>query len=331
MAQKRTQPTDSTAPRNSSPQAALEEASHKGGGGESAFFFFFGFLLTAFGTALSFAPEFSWRLTRIGQELASMGVQNGVLVVGGLILFGMGLLARQGGRRGPAVVAQTVKEDTSVKEDEEFQLLVDQMTTRLGQLRTSILQIAEDLAGVAEGQQVFFQKQESARTAQAQSQSGPQDGLFRLAASLDKLNAYVDERIHGLDLQLRSGLDSVVHAVHQTRHSLEHRLGTTPAPAAEPAEATFGQNSPELDLQVLVDLEQPAPATPAVPPTPAPAPAPDPASDFFQAMEQMEHGMGAGPASGQAAGPLGGAEPLSGTSGLDPLDALLPDDPMPPR
>jgi len=246
---------------------APTEQGRRSRGSEGVLFFVLGSLLAVFGVALAAAPEFSWHLTKIGRALAAAGVESGILIVGGLVFAGLGQVARRSDH--PVAVVEAPQ---TPQENEEFRLLVDQLTAQFSQLRTSTLQIAEDIAGISEVQKVLFHKLDDKDDLAQQHR----DALFRLAASLDKLNAHVDERIHALDLQVRSGLDGMLQAIGQARHQLECRIDALSSPSESKMSPPpgFTSRSPENELHVLVDLEDQPAATPSAPFTEA-------GDDFF--------------------------------------------------
>jgi hypothetical protein len=217
---------------------------------ESNALFVTGGVIAVFGLALAAAPEYSWHLTKIAQALATAGVESGTLIVGGLVLLGVGLLARQRTSVAIAMAHQGHEEDRS-----DFRLVADQLIAKLTQLSTSSLQVAEDVTSVAEVQQGFFHKLDGKDDLDQEHRSA----LFRLASSLDKLTAHFDERIHALDLQFRGGLDGVIQVVNQTRQLLEARIDASTSQASSKMSLDFPPRTPDDDLHVLVDLESPAP------------------------------------------------------------------------
>ena len=223
-----------------------------------------GGLFTVFGLAIATAPEYSWSLTKIGQALHAAGIESGMLIVGGLVLLAIGLLARQ--RTQPvAFVAASKGPD----EESDFRLVADQLSTQINRLSTTSLQVSEDVTVMAEVQKSLFSNIEGKDGLALEHR----DALFRLAASLDKLNAHFDERIHALDLQVRGGLDSVIHALNQTRHHLEARLSASDSQPSSKMSPGFSPSTPaNEELHVLVDLEEPT----SIPTTTA-----EESADFF--------------------------------------------------
>jgi len=242
---------------------------------------FLGFTLLATGVGFAAAPHYSWQVTKIARQAAEFGVQSGVLMVGGLVLLGLGLVAR-------SVVVPRHEEPVENPLEGQLHLLNEQVSAKLGQLRTSLLQLSENMDALAAQQQAHFQTQ-------SETTEGPnhqQDALFRLAASLDKLNAHFDERIHGIDLQLRSGFESMASEIRR----LPERRPEASAPARlEPVRHDHGQ-------------------------------APEGAIDFYETMQKLD--AIAGGCEPRVNGPRPRQQPPAPfpVQGSEALDALLPDD-----
>jgi hypothetical protein len=251
--------------------------------------FFLAFALVAAGVGFAAAPHFSWQVTKVARIAADYGVQSGVLVLGGLGLFGLAIVAR--------AAAAPAPEPESNPVEGQLQLINEQLSAKLGQLRTSLLQITEDVTAISAVQQTQFQKQGDAPDHQ-------QDALFRLAASLDKLNAHIDERIHAVDLLLRSGFESMAAAMHDLRR-------------------TGGRVEPSLARAEVA----PDPFATMPVPQHGPAHAPEGTIDFYEALQKLDAIAGdprGGPPRGQAQ-PQHPQPPFM-SQDSETLDALLPED-----
>lgn len=256
----------------------------------AGFLFFLGFCLVAAGVGFAAAPHYSWTVTKIARQAATLGVQNGVLVVGGLILLGLGIVARN---RGSSASAEASEDDGS---GEELHLLNEQLSAKFSQTRTALLQLSEGQRALGAQIQVLQQKADEHPAQQDPAPNQNQDAIFRLAASLDKLNAHFDERIHGIDLQLRSGLETLAAELRRARP--ERPAPAAPIPARrEPAR---GQPSPSM--------------------------APEGAIDFYETMQKLDAIAGeaeAGPAPhhhrSNPAAPFGSSNETT-------LDSLLPEE-----
>ena len=193
-----------------------------------------GFVLLATGVGFATAPHYSWQVTKVARQAAAYGVQNGVLILGGLVFFGLGLVARA------SAAPRKSEEPQEHPLEDELRLLNEQLSGKLGQLRTSLLQISEGMGALSAQQQAQFAEQRTERPEVPQ-----QDGLFRLAASLDKLNAHFDERIHGIDLQLRSAFESLAAEIRRTPASRVEPAPPTRPDVARHAHAQAQPQTPE--------------------------------------------------------------------------------------
>ena len=220
---------------------------------------------------------------------------NGELFVGGLLLLAMGLVLRTAvkvARAQPAGGSGSSSHDES-----DFILVADQLATDVAQCLSSVMKISEEVSVLAQGQRDAMQRQSS----DGSNTDRQETAIFTLAASIDKLNAHIDERVHGLDVQMRSRFDNIANAIHETRQALEsHQVGglaQTPRPLAA------------------------APAPMAAPMAPA---APEPTIDFFENMEMANQPIASD--FGSVPPAIDPNPPLPGALGGGGLDALLPDD-----
>jgi hypothetical protein len=201
--------------------------SRKGG----RFLFLLGFTLVAVGVGFAFAPRYSWQVTKVARMAAELGVQSGALLVGGLVLLGLGIVARSASTAHP----QTDHRAEYEALQSDLNLFNEQLTTKLAQLRAALAQVHDGVSAVASQQQANMQGQ-SERGAPGDN---AQDAIFRLAASLDKLHAHFDERVHAVDLQLRSGFEALLNASHDVRR----HLGQGPSAELETASASPHQHA----------------------------------------------------------------------------------------
>ena len=321
----------------------FDDDRHAKGGAAGGLLLFLGFVATGAGAAFAASPHFSWQVQKIARQVHAYGVGNDVLIVGGLLLFGLGLVARAVAGNAKLSRAPQPQNDNS-----DVLRAVDGLVREVGDVRTSVAQVAGDLLAVSEAQRVFHAQAQQARDEQ---QPDSQDALFRLAASLDKLNAHIDERFHGIDVQFRSRFDTVANAIQETRSVLEAKLQELPAhaaPAAPPA-------APVQPLASAGATPEPAPAPEAPLPVDPVAEELDetgqPRMDFFETMEKLDeiarHGTTATPpqaAPQQPAAPEQAPPPAPGQHlelqkpalpqqqhEPETLDAFLPDDPTYPR
>lgn len=269
--------------------ATTEFATGPQKGAGAGFLFLLGFALVATGVGFALAPHYSWQVTKIAHRASELGVQNGVLLVGGLVLFGLSIVARSAGA--------TTTVDTGSHHDAlqaDLQVLDEQLSAKIGQLRTALMQVQEGVNGVANQQQEHFSRQQGSR---GEGADHSQEALFRLAASLDKLHAHFDERVHAVDLQLRSGFESLLNVSHDLRRVLDVHS----APAAGPA----GRALP----------------THAQPPQ-------EGTIDFYQTMQKLDAIAGASEPQPAAGAPRPRSQPQAPfpSAGGESLDALLPEE-----
>jgi len=257
--------------------------------------FFAGSALMAAGAGFAFAPHYSWQVVKIARQAQALGLENGTLFVGGLVLFGLGLVAR-------AAAAAARPQDRSGEMQSlqaELSLGNEQLANKLAQVRAALNQVGESVASVA-SQQVALSQGSSTQGNEA---DGGREAVFRLAASLDKLHAHFDERLHAVDLQLRSGFETLLGASSEVRRALE-----TSAPA--PLHAHVASHAPAVN--------------PADPFAPIPESTPGSAIDFYQTMQKLDAIAGESPSQGGR-----GRHPQppfpSHTPGQS-LDALLPEE-----
>jgi hypothetical protein len=260
----------------------------------ATFLFLLGLALVGLGAAFAYAPKFSWQLAKIAEQASALGLQNGALVVGGLVVLGLGVVARVASPAAPATDTREELEGLQA----ELHLQNEQLSTKLGQLRTALLQVQESVAGLSAQQLALLQAQ--GETAHPQDQS--QDAVFRLAASLDKLHAHFDERVHAIDLQLRNGFETLLAAGQRGAHVEAHHASI---PAPLPAHGPHGSHGSHGSHGHAYE-----------------APQPEPGIDFYQTMQKLDAIAGeldaqVDPSQPQAPFP---------SHGVDALDALLPEE-----
>jgi hypothetical protein len=176
------------------------------------FLFLLGLALVAGGAAFALAPYYSWQVTKLAHAAAGHGLHSGALLVGGLALVGLGIVVRSASSAHPQ--SDHRAEYEALQSD--LNLFNEQLTTKLAQLRAALMQVHDGVSAVVANQQSQMQGQGE----HGSPADGARDALFRLAASLDKLHAHFDERVHAVDLQLRSGFEALLNASHDVRRHL---------------------------------------------------------------------------------------------------------------
>lgn len=252
-----------------------------------------GLALVGAGAGFAFAPHYSWQVVKIARQAHALGLENGTLVVGGLLMLGLALLAK-------SLAAASAAPDHSAEIQglqSELSLVNEQIANKLGQLRASLQQVGENVTAISAVQ--ASQAQQAGETNDAEA---VREAVFRLAASLDKLHAHFDERLHAVDLQLRSGFETLLGASQELRRHLEQPVAHAPV---APAHALAGN-----------------PADPFGPI--GHAPAPSAGIDFYQTMQKLDA------ISGESTPPAGRGrqpQPPFPSQGANPaLDALLPEE-----
>lgn len=190
---------------------------------------FLGVLFLGAGVALALSTRFSPKLAAIDQKVQALGFDHGSMILGGLGLFALAMVARR-----ISVLERLQVAGDSSRAD--ILLAIDQLATDSSQLLTSLLRLGEEVGTLSEGQKAALEQQ---RVLAERQGDGANDALFRLAASMDKLHARLDERFHQVDVQFRSRFESLQNTLHETRSALEQRMGHGETPrAALPKEET---------------------------------------------------------------------------------------------
>lgn len=259
--------------------------------------FFAGTALMAAGAGFAFAPHYSWQVVKIARQASALGLENGTLFVGGLVLFGLGLVTRA--VAGAAKPRDNSSEFSSLQS--ELSLSNEQIANKLAQLRAGLNQVGESVSSLA-AQQAAQAQQPSTASAEGE---GVREAVFRLAASLDKLHAHFDERLHAVDLQLRSGFETLLHASSDLRRTLE-----TAAPAPAPSHLA----APHVAHAAVASADPFAPVAESQPGS---------AIDFYQTMQKLDA------IAGESAPPARGRQPQApfpASGHGQSLDALLPEE-----
>jgi len=265
-------------------------SSHKG----ERFLFLMGFALVMVGIGFALAPYYSWQVTKVARFASGMGLHSGALLVGGLVMLGLGIVARVSGAASPASDNKAEYEAMQ----SELNLFNEQLSTKLAQLRTALMQVHDGVNSLAAQQQAEATQHHEEKSAPDQAQ----DAIFRLAASLDKLHAHFDERVHAVDLQLRSGLEALRNASHDVRRHLGQGPSVSPesdAVAAHTHHAHHGQHA---------------------------SPSGHGGIDFFETMQKLD--AIAGEEAGDASKEQHGHQPQAPlpSHGKDQLDVLMPEE-----
>lgn len=260
------------------PQAVRIQRRVAGGGG---LLLFAGFCLAAGSAALAVAPEYSWQATRIARLLASNGVGFDTLFVGGVVLMGLGIVAR--GVRSVGRIALENAEGPAT-DAMDMPLVIDQLLADMAQLKGAVHEVALQVAAAGESQR------HAAESAPAEEGArGDQDAMFRLASSLDKLGARLEERFASeMDGTRRLLEDFTAHL-----DQLHPAAAAQPAPVTQAAAAPAGPSSSTVAMATeggaaLTSAAGPFAEPTGAPPVPA-GPAPGPRSTLLdEDAEELE-------------------------------------------
>jgi len=174
-----------------------------------------GFVLFSSGTALVAAPEYSQRARNVADFLARFaGIQSGLLMLGGLVFFSLGVLSRGITRLSSSVATPAPRPEQEDRVD--VSLAVEQLAGDVAQLRTTFHQVSGDiekttvtLQQLLEAHEAFVQLQGQAPVEDQGQKPLDNDPLFLLAGSLDQLNARLDERLIALTARIDERLASL--------------------------------------------------------------------------------------------------------------------------
>ena len=233
------------------------------GGGYAFLLMLAGLTLLGGGLVLSVPDQFSWQLVKLRRMLAPYGVEGSMLAFTGLAVLATAFTARAAVRASKSVVQALSSRD----QVDQFELLAGQLATDLANVRHALARVGETVAAVAANQNQLV-AQMAEMNAMPDQGGDQREGLFRLAASLDKLGAQMDERLHGLDAKIREKIDHVAVAIDTARSAMQGRMSSHAASTfhreAEAPQRPSGivyvdeqqsRATPE-ELDVLVELEK---------------------------------------------------------------------------
>ncbi len=172
------------------------------------------------GMTLSLGPRLSWKLSQIAEGFRNLGVEGGVLMMGGLIMVAVGLL-----RRGQVALR------TPTTEQAEDRLLIEQLTkdslraaADLSRLESGLAHVEAELA--ATGQELAQRIAASAREISGlipppQEMPSPDEAIFRLAASLDQVGMRIEQRLKAQYTALQDHLEDVGAAILSARNQMQ--------------------------------------------------------------------------------------------------------------
>jgi len=289
------------------------------GGGYATLLFLGGLGLVVGGGGMATADHFSWQLVKIRHMVEPYGVQGASLAMIGIVVIGMSFVARAA-VKASASVARSAAVNSGGK---EIAMLADQVAANLAGVKRSISRLSEGVSSLLTTQnQVLQQLAHNGGEGQTPDQ---RDGLFRLAASLDKLGAQMDERLQGLDSKIRTKIDGVTDAIDRARASLASGAATAgslafegePAPPPPPPHlphAETGVSASQEELDVLVELEREL------------LEGKEPNLEFFDAVEEIDSRVEEEPESPSIELDVETPRGPVGSPPRQPLDVLMPED-----
>lgn len=197
------------------------------GGGDATAWMLLGLLALAGGVALMALPSLSWSAAKVASRLGELGVESGVVMLGGALMMVLGLV-----RRGQHAARVEMQYDAS--------LLFEQIAAELVEIRSSLESTrAREESSV---RQIEELRQELTQTRGALSEAiernAPRDNsdaVFQLAAGLDKLGLRVEQRLRLHHSALQDSVEELSATVEHSRRSLEELLQTHSQPLPESA------------------------------------------------------------------------------------------------
>ncbi len=173
------------------------------GGGLAWLLVLGGLALVAGGAALCLADRFSWQVVRVRRMLETFGVSGAPVALTGVTVLAAGMAARAALRGSRSLVAG----QGGGAQGERLELVTGQLATDLASVRQAMGRLGEGMNQLAGAQnQLGTQLAELGATDPGKDQ---REGLFRLAASMDKLAAQIDERFVALERELGERFERV--------------------------------------------------------------------------------------------------------------------------
>lgn len=191
-----------------------------------------GVMLVLGGIALAsmpkLAPQYGW----IVGSAAKYGMSVGTIALGGIVLWGLGL-----------VVRQVAKANETDAQDSDEMLILEQLVLDFTKLRDGVQDLRVELGQVKETSASILDT--SARLSEVQATQGHQDAIFRLAASLDQVGARIEHRLGTQNTTLQDTLGELNTAILAT-----HTLVSEWAAGASHTESS---SKPDLQIQPRLD------------------------------------------------------------------------------
>jgi hypothetical protein len=215
-----------------------------------------GGLVALAGVALGVQQAFGGPGAEIANTARSLGLEAGVLSVGGLVLVAVGSAVRALARRAAqpdddTLLLERATSDLIVVKDslEQSRGLAQAQYEELHALQAHVYELREAVAAVTQ------------RGAEQAQGSGNEDALYRLAASLDQLGARMEQRmkaqyaemqasldeLNGVVASVRRNVDELFQGVHGAIEAAAHVPPVAPAPVAQAPVAQNPVRSPHVE------------------------------------------------------------------------------------
>lgn len=228
------------------------------GGGLAWLLVLGGLALVAGGAALCLADRFSWQVVRVRRMLETFGVSGAPVALTGVTVLAAGMAARAALRGSRSLAAGL----GAGAQSERLELVTGQLATDLASVRQAMGRLGEGMNQLAGAQmQLGTQIAELGATDPGKDQ---REGLFRLAASMDKLSAQIDERFGGLERELGERFERVAVVLESGAGPAATSGGASvferePAAPPRPGGLVYVDEHPgatQEELDVLVELER---------------------------------------------------------------------------
>jgi hypothetical protein len=272
-----------------------------------------GFVLALLGSALVASSKLPAEVQALASKLSSHGVHGGTLLVGGAVLFGMGMAVRS--------IVATLRSLCS-KSESDASLVIDQLATEVARVHSSVGQASAQLESISTTQQVLL---EHASTPSAPAETAPsQDAIFRLAASLDQMNAHMEGRFQAMTTELDAQVQTLAASMERVRgailalprssaSSAHARVSGHASQAAPRAQRSSSAERAQEEFDVQVDLERAARSAES--------------DEFFETLEDLDGIVGGSQAASHDPRPALPNRPATHAHpSSEDLDALLPDE-----
>jgi hypothetical protein len=219
-------PAPKAAIQDMAPRPALPAHKPSAKSGPSSMLFSIGLCSALFGLAATIGPKLSWKAGQVMQGLDSLGVHGGAFIMGGLALLGIAAVLRE-----VAQVSASLSqsgEDTSLLESVAADVL--QVGSVVEGLQASAKAASGELVALRASVAALGEQAAAART--PDGGLGSEDAIFRLAASLDKVGAKIEERLKAQFGELSERIGKLEGSVADTTRRLERLQAPAPIPPA---------------------------------------------------------------------------------------------------